>query len=44
MELPPGEILLSSSPIEGDKLPANTAVWLRVLSWVPGPSGAPGPG
>jgi alpha-glucosidase len=29
VELPPGEILLSSSPIEGDKLPANTAVWLR---------------
>jgi alpha-glucosidase len=30
VELPPGEILLSSSLIEGDKLPANTAVWLRV--------------
>jgi alpha-glucosidase len=30
VELPAGEILLSSSPIEGDKLPANTAVWLRV--------------
>ena len=29
VELPPGEVLLSSSPIEGDKLPANTAVWLR---------------
>jgi alpha-glucosidase len=28
-ELPPGEVLLSSSPIEGNKLPANTAVWLR---------------
>ena len=30
VELPPGEVLLSSSAIEGDKLPANTAVWLRV--------------
>ncbi|MEO7260085.1 MAG: DUF3459 domain-containing protein, partial [Jatrophihabitantaceae bacterium] len=30
VELPSGEILLSSSPIEGDTLPANTAVWLRV--------------
>ncbi|MGX7679141.1 glycoside hydrolase family 13 protein [Jatrophihabitans sp. DSM 45814] len=29
VDLPPGEVLLSSSPIEGDKLPANTAVWLR---------------
>jgi alpha-glucosidase len=29
VELPPGEVLLSSSAIEGDKLPANTAVWLR---------------
>jgi alpha-glucosidase len=28
--LPPGEVLLSSSPIDGEKLPANTAVWLRV--------------
>jgi alpha-glucosidase len=28
--LPPGEILLASSDIDGDKLPANTAVWLRV--------------
>jgi alpha-glucosidase len=29
VELPPGEVLLSSSPLEGNKLPANTAVWLR---------------
>ncbi len=29
-ELPPGEVVLSSGPIEGDKLPANTAVWLKV--------------
>jgi alpha-glucosidase len=29
VELPPGEIVLSSSVIEGDKLPPNTAVWLR---------------
>ena len=29
VELPPGEVLLSSGPIDGDKLPANTAVWLR---------------
>jgi alpha-glucosidase len=29
VELPPGEVLLSSSVIEGAKLPANTAVWLR---------------
>jgi alpha-glucosidase len=28
--LPPGEILLASADIDGDKLPANTAVWLRV--------------
>ena len=28
--LPPGEIVLASSDIDGDKLPANTAVWLRV--------------
>ncbi|MDQ2835877.1 MAG: glycoside hydrolase family 13 protein [Actinomycetota bacterium] len=30
VELPPGEVLLASGSIEGDKLPANTAVWLRV--------------
>jgi len=30
VDLPPGEILLSSSPIEGDTLPPNTTVWLRV--------------
>ena len=29
VELPPGEILLSSGPISDDKLPPNTAVWLR---------------
>jgi alpha-glucosidase len=29
VELPPGEILLASGVIEGDKLPANTAVWLK---------------
>lgn len=29
VDLPPGEVLLASSTIEGDKLPANTAVWLR---------------
>ena len=29
VELPAGEVLLSSAPIEGDKLPPNTAVWLR---------------
>ncbi|UQX89643.1 glycoside hydrolase family 13 protein [Jatrophihabitans telluris] len=30
VEMPPGQILLASSPVDGDKLPANTAVWLRV--------------
>lgn len=30
VELPPGEVLLASSQIDGDTLPANTAVWLRV--------------
>ncbi|HJQ00035.1 MAG TPA: glycoside hydrolase family 13 protein [Jatrophihabitans sp.] len=30
VELPPGEVLLASNRIDGDKLPANTAVWLRV--------------
>ncbi len=29
VELPPGQVLLSSAPIAGDVLPANTAVWLR---------------
>jgi alpha-glucosidase len=29
VELPPGQLLLSSAPITGDLLPANTAVWLR---------------
>jgi alpha-glucosidase len=27
--LPPGEVLLASGPLEQDKLPANTTVWLR---------------
>ncbi|WP_243789543.1 alpha-amylase family glycosyl hydrolase [Saccharopolyspora gloriosae] len=26
--LPPGEVLLASGPLEGDRLPPNTAVWL----------------
>ena len=30
VELPPGEVLLASARVEGDKLPANTAVWLRI--------------
>jgi alpha-glucosidase len=30
VELPPGEVLLASGPLEPDKLPANTAVWLRI--------------
>ena len=29
VELPAGEILLASGPISDDKLPPNTAVWLR---------------
>ncbi len=28
--MPTGEVLLASGRVEGDKLPANTAVWLRV--------------
>jgi len=28
--LPPGEVLLASSDFDGDKLPANTAAWLRI--------------
>jgi len=27
--LPAGEVLLSSSPVEGDVLPGETTVWLR---------------
>jgi alpha-glucosidase len=27
--LPPGEVILASGPLDGDLLPANTAVWLR---------------
>ncbi len=30
VELPPGQLLLASAAIVGDKLPPNTAVWLRV--------------
>jgi alpha-glucosidase len=30
VDLPPGEVLLASTRIDGDKLPANTAAWLRV--------------
>ena len=28
VDLPAGEVLLSSSPLEGDRLPGDTAVWL----------------
>ncbi|MFI6320050.1 glycoside hydrolase family 13 protein [Nonomuraea sp. NPDC050556] len=28
VELPPGEVVLSSGPLEGDHLPSDTAVWL----------------
>lgn len=28
VDLPPGDVLLSSSPLEGDRLPGDTAVWL----------------
>jgi alpha-glucosidase len=28
--LPPGEVLLSSAPIEGGRLPADATIWLRV--------------
>ena len=28
-KLPEGEILLSSSPVEGGMLPSDTAVWMR---------------
>jgi len=30
VDLPPGQVLLSSSDIEGEKLPADTAAWLRI--------------
>jgi alpha-glucosidase len=26
--LPPGQVLLSSGPMDGDQLPPDTAVWL----------------
>jgi len=29
VELPAGEVLVSSGPLEGGQLPANTTVWLR---------------
>ena len=29
VELPAGEVLLSSGPLDGGKLPASTTVWLR---------------
>jgi alpha-glucosidase len=28
--LPAGEVILSSSPLAGKELPANTTVWIRV--------------
>ena len=28
VELPPGQVVLASQPVDGDKLPPNTAVWL----------------
>lgn len=30
VEMPAGELLLASGPVDGDKLPPDTAVWLRV--------------
>ena len=29
VELPEGELLLASGPVDGGKLPADTAAWLR---------------
>jgi alpha-glucosidase len=29
VELPAGEVLLSSSPLDGNLLPGSTTVWLR---------------
>jgi alpha-glucosidase len=29
VEMPPGEVIISSGPIDGRTLPANTTVWLR---------------
>ena len=29
VELPDGELLLSSAPVDGGKLPGDTAAWLR---------------
>jgi alpha-glucosidase len=28
VRLPPGSVVLASGPLEGDRLPADTAVWL----------------
>jgi len=28
--IPPGEVLLSSAPLEDDRLPGDTTVWLRL--------------
>jgi alpha-glucosidase len=29
VDLPAGTVLVSSAPLEGGKLPANTTAWLR---------------
>ena len=29
VDLPAGEVLVSSGPLDGGQLPANTTVWLR---------------
>ena len=29
VELPAGEVLVSSAPLDGGKLPADTTAWLR---------------
>jgi alpha-glucosidase len=31
-KLPEGKVILSSGPIVGGKIPANTTVWLETLS------------
>jgi alpha-glucosidase len=28
VRLPPGDVVLASGPLEGDRLPPDTAVWL----------------
>jgi alpha-glucosidase len=30
--LPPGHVILSSAPVEGNQLPADTTVWILVGS------------